>query len=894
MIKEFKTIVWVIAAFLLLAVQGLATHNRAGQITYTHVSGTTYEITILTCTDISSPNNADRPYMPIDWGDGSAADSIQRVGNGTVVIPFVAKENRYVKQHTFPGPGTYALYTEDPNRNGGVNNIPNSIDVIFSVTTVLVISPNTSAGSFNNSVQLLNPPKDDACINALWLHNPAAVDPDGDSLYYELIPCTGAGGNTIIGYVFPDDFPAVGGGQNGVISINPNTGTVTWDSPMFAGEYNIAIRINEYRNGYFVGSVLRDMQITVFACNNQPPTIQPLQDMCIIVGTTGSQAITAFDPNNDSMDLEMFGETFELTLTPSTFTQTNSFNPAMGTFLWSPSCSQIQVNPYTAFVKAIDISNQGTDLSDIDFFQIRVIAQAVENLLTDVQQGGDIILSWDMASCDNASGYKVYRRIGSSIFTPGPCITGLPASAGYDLVSTIEGNTILTYLDTNVPYGSEVCYRIVACFPDGAQSIVSDEVCDRIERVKPAITQATVDITDLSIGQTTIRWAAPLDLDTLNIFTGPYSYQISRSIENGPFVGIGNTIATAVMNVPQEDLLFIDSGLNTIDEQISYKVEFLNDGSAVSLSTAATTVYMTLIPLDNRVLIEWNEEVPWINDSYDVFTVDPTTGAQTFLINVSASPYEHLGLTNGIEYCYVIKSYGMYDPSSGLVMSIENYSQESCTRPIDLEAPCAPFLSFDGTCIEEDYTLNWIVDGQPCNDDVTAYNIYYAENDTAEYVFLTQIAESNTFSYIPPQEYAVGCMVITALDSLLIQPDGTVTQNESPFSESICLESCPTYELPNVISPNGDGLNDIFMPFEPYRYVDSVDFQIFNRWGQLVFETHDPAIQWKGDNKDSGEQVSDGVYFYTIVIHEKRLQGITPRNEAGNIQVLDNRGFNNK
>jgi gliding motility-associated-like protein len=636
------------------------------------------------------------------------------------------------------------------------------------------------------------------------------------------------------------------------------------------------------------------MQITVYACNNQPPAIQPLQDMCIVVGTTGSQAITAFDPNNDAMDLEMFGETFELALTPSTFTQTNSFNPAMGTFLWSPSCSRIQVNPYTAFVKAIDNSNQGPDLSDIDFFQIRVIAPPVENLLTDVQQGGDIILSWDMASCDNASGYKVYRRIGSSSFIPGPCVTGLPASAGYDLVSTIEGNTVLSYLDTDVPYGSEVCYRVVACFPDGAQSIVSDEVCDRIERVKPAITQATVDVTDVSTGQTTVRWAAPLDLDTLAIFTGPYSYQISRRLGNGAFVGIGSTSATTVLNVPEEDLFFIDSGLNTVDEQISYKVEFLNDGSVVSTSTAATTVYMTLTPLDNRVLIEWTEDVPWINDSYDIFTVDPTSGVQTFLVNVAASPYEHLGLTNGTEYCYVVKSYGMYDPSSGLLMSIENYSQEACTRPIDLEAPCAPFLSFDGTCIEENYTLHWIVYDQPCNDDVTAYNVYYAENDTAEYVFLTQITDPTTFSYSPPQEFAVGCMVITALDSLLIQPDGSVTQNESPFSERICLESCPTYELPNVISPNGDGQNDIFMPFEPYRYVDSVDFQIFNRWGQIVFETHDPALQWKGDNKDSGEQVSDGVYFYTIVIYEKRLQGITPRSEAGNIQVLDNRGFNNK
>ena len=889
--QRFLTVrLLVLSTFLFLLLQGFATHNRAGQITYSHVSGFTYQITILTCTDISSPNNADRPYMPIDWGDGSPADSIQRIGNGTVVVPFVAKENRYVANHTYPGPGTYTLYTEDPNRNGGVNNIPNSIDVIFSVTSVLFISPNSSFGSYNNSVQLLNPPKDHACVNALWLHNPAAVDPDGDSLAYELIPCTGAGGQTIIGYVFPDDFPTVGGGQNGVMSIDVHTGTVTWDSPMFPGEYNIAIRINEYRQGIFVGSVLRDMQITVYACNNQPPEIQPLQDMCIVVGTTGSQAISAFDPNNDSMVMEMFGETFDVSSMPSTFTQTNSFNPAMGTYLWSPSCNQVQLNPYTAFVKVIDNSDQGPDLSDIDFFDVLVIAPPVENLSTTVEQGGDILLEWETEQCQISSGYKIYRRIGSSNFIPGPCVTGLPASAGYDLIATLEDNDILSYLDTDVPFGSDVCYRVVACFPDGAQSIVSEEVCDRIDRVKPAITQATVDITDVANGEVTLRWAAPLELDTLDIFTGPYSYRISRSIANGSFSTIGTTPATNVMNVPTEELFFIDTGLNSQENQFFYKVDFLNNGVQVSSSTAASTVFMDLTPLDNRVLISWNEEVPWINTSYDVFSVDPTSGVQSFLINVTASPYEHTGLTNGEEYCFIIKSYGMYDSSSGITQSIENFSQVSCTRPLDLEAPCPPFLSSQGSCEEENYELNWLVYDQPCNEDITAFNIYYAENDTADYQFLVQITDASQLSYFPTEEYGVGCFVVTALDSLLTQPDGTVTQNESPFSEAICLESCPIYELPNVISPNGDGINDFFMPFEPYRYVDSIDLKIFNRWGQVVFETHDPAILWKGDNKDSGEQVSDGVYFYTIIIYERRLQGIVERDQAGTIQVLDNRG----
>ncbi len=64
---------------------------------------------------------------------------------------------------------------------------------------------------------------------------------------------------------------------------------------------------------------------------------------------------------------------------------------------------------------------------------------------------------------------------------------------------------------------------------------------------------------------------------------------------------------------------------------------------------------------------------------------------------------------------------------------------------------------------------------------------------------------------------------------------------------------------------------------------------IYNRWGNLIFESNDPDILWTGDNKDSGELVSDGVYYYTIEIFEQTLLGVLPRSEAGFIHLFDNR-----
>ena len=70
----------------------------------------------------------------------------------------------------------------------------------------------------------------------------------------------------------------------------------------------------------------------------------------------------------------------------------------------------------------------------------------------------------------------------------------------------------------------------------------------------------------------------------------------------------------------------------------------------------------------------------------------------------------------------------------------------------------------------------------------------------------------------------------------------------------------PRVELPNMFSPNQDGINDLFMP--RYTYVEWVEWAVYSRWGQKVFETSDPTLGW--DGKFQGRDVSDGVYFIEL------------------------------
>ena len=105
--------------------EAVATHNRAGEITYTHVSGFTYEVVITTYTKASAL--ADRPWLYLTWGDESTdvLDSLERE-QPIVNLPGDIQRNVYRGTHTYGGPGVYPINVEDPNRNEGVLNMTGS------------------------------------------------------------------------------------------------------------------------------------------------------------------------------------------------------------------------------------------------------------------------------------------------------------------------------------------------------------------------------------------------------------------------------------------------------------------------------------------------------------------------------------------------------------------------------------------------------------------------------------------------------------------------------------------------------------------------------------------------------------------------------------------------
>ena len=69
------------------------------------------------------------------------------------------------------------------------------------------------------------------------------------------------------------------------------------------------------------------------------------------------------------------------------------------------------------------------------------------------------------------------------------------------------------------------------------------------------------------------------------------------------------------------------------------------------------------------------------------------------------------------------------------------------------------------------------------------------------------------------------------------------------------------YYVPNAFSPNGDGINDVFRPI-PVGVVSTEFFRIFNRYGELVFETNQWMKGWDGKYKAVPQAI--GNYIWVI------------------------------
>ncbi|MBO7618631.1 MAG: gliding motility-associated C-terminal domain-containing protein [Bacteroidales bacterium] len=750
-----RKLLLVIGLLFCFAFSARATHQRAAEITYTWLGGNAYEFTLTCYTYTPSPAGLQRDSLLVQWGDGSE-EYIPRVVLQNLGDDYTL--NVYKQIHNYSSSGSYIISMEDANRNYSVINVPNSVMVPMHIETELVINPFLG---YNNSVQLLNAPVDKGCVGKLYLHNPSAYDPDGDSLSYKLVNCKGLDGMDIPGYSFPEASES--------FEIDPVTGELRWENPMLQGEYNVAFMVEEWRHGVKIGSVVRDMQILISVCSNNLPEIQCDDPYCVVAGEQLDFIISASDPDGDNVTLTASGGPMEVAVSPAILNPESAFglNPQME-FLWNTNYAHIRNTPYQVVIHAKD-DGTPVSLTNIKTVTINVMGPKVQNLSAEVQ-GNNVMLSWMAYPCPNAVTLLVYRKAGCDGYEPDACETGI--REGYQLIATLNDVNSTSYSDFDLPQGMAYEYRVLAQFPDGALSIVSDAACVELKNDSPLMTHVTNDSIDLVSGQVIACWTKPKEIDEQ--YVAPFSYALTRVLDGETSIVYEGT-----------DTTFLDANVNLAEAvSLLYKVE-MRDSQQQLMGTSATAsaVMLSANGTNNAAALSWTEAVPWLVDSTQVFKEVNNRFAR--IASVMGMAYTDTDVESDETYRYYVRTFGHYT-MEGVIRPLVNYSA------------------------------------------IVSVRIGHDE---------------------PAEEFS--------------------------------------YELPNVITPNGDGYNDVFEPkVKGLSLVLGAKTVIFNRWGNILCDTDDPLIRWDGKSKQTKMDCPSGTYFYVTDITYQGEAGEEKLHLQGSITIV--------
>ncbi len=913
----------------LLTTNSFATHLRGGEISVKRISTTslTYEFTCTIYCDLIGGIRAwnDQKDVSFCFGDGLGiiirAPRSNGNGQGEDIGNGVAK-GIYKAVYTFAAPSDYKISVAISKRNANVRNMPGPTESIdFYVETILKV--NSGLGQ-NSTPILLNPAVDlTAIVGQKFIHNPNAIDVEGDSLAYQLIVCRRGDqddckqrGLPITGFVQPNE---VGTNVSGTFKINERTGDLIWDVPQEEGLYNCAFIVEEWRNGVKISITVRDMQIEVKAADNAAPKIKVPDDICVEAGFTIDQTITATDTpsprgsRTDNMSLFSTGAVYKLPdgttfIAPdyATFVQTgaNPSSPASGRFLWKTNCSHVRQEPYDVLFKVQDIPASRTipSLVDSKNWRIKVIAPRIKNLKLTTDAGNrTMTLRWDSYACQNAGAVIIiYRKEGCSTYVPAVCTVGLPASEGYVEVGRVPVSAT-TFTDRNLKRNTDYSYRTLVLFTNGTNStmsVTSDQACANLPFQGPLITNVSVDRTNTTTGEITVKWVRPLNLDRTQ-YKAPYQYRLFRATgQTGAsgFAQVSPNIDTD-LTAGKPDTLFTDKTLNTLDNVYRYRLVFYytttSGLTALDTTENASSVRLGATADIRAVNLAWQATVPWNNQNqtHRVYReTRPGSGVFNRIADVPVTATfsftdrgDDTFAGDGIfksrmspdsSYCYKVETVGTYGDPKVQPALLYNFSQITCATPKTDIVPCPPTLLIDAldcsqynkdesNCNATSFNnkLTWTNPekspaGAECDKDIVKYTIYYASKVGGDFTKIGEVTSPRppltTFTHTKNDSY-LGCYYVTSTNRF-----GT----ESGRSNVVCKDNCTTYSLPNIFTPNGDGKNDVFQAMKCPRFVQNVNITIYNRAGQKVFEYSGPKFEWNG-NDLSGNQLPAGSYFYT-------------------------------
>ncbi|MBL4755738.1 MAG: PKD domain-containing protein, partial [Flavobacteriales bacterium] len=348
-----------------------ATHLAGGQITYVEAgnNGLDYDVTFTFYRDCAGLAGAiPTATAIINASSANAGANFNTVAPGVnlgEIVPLCLTatstctggptEGRarwdYTVTITLPSKETDWVFSSEYNaRNGAITTGPSGPMYVFSTL-------NNTIFPYNNAPSFANDPAAFIYINEAFCFNNGAVDIDGDSLAYSLItPLRNA--TTPVTYIGPYSAtqPLI---SSPPVTIDPATGDVCM-LPTAIDVTVMAILVEEYRGGVLIGSVERDIQVSVLVGPDALPSMDGINGTNTYFDTIPEGCIYTFITNSFDTDA---GQCVTMTTTAATVPFFNSFSTAggcpslvrpTGTFDFSPGVGDVRSQPYCFTVTVRD------------------------------------------------------------------------------------------------------------------------------------------------------------------------------------------------------------------------------------------------------------------------------------------------------------------------------------------------------------------------------------------------------------------------------------------------------------------------------------------------------------------------------------------------------------
>ena len=944
----------VLSIILLFPAVLNATHLIGGEVVYTCLGGDQYEIKVIIYRDCGPANTNGTGF------DGSGVITIYDMNNNLVselshgsvfeeyVVDEFTDECLTLPPELCVEKGTYTVVTTLPNNGQGYqivyqrccrnNQVLNIVDPGDLGSSLVAYIPPISGAACNSSPAFDSYPPMALCLGSDVEISQSATDIDGDSLAYSLVaPFHGSSDmNPTETYAPPyaevpwetgysDAYPM---DSNPIVDINPSTGVIT-GTPTQEGYYVIGIKVEEYRNGVYLGEILRDFRFLVVDCEIATAA-SPIADVyCDGLDVTfTNESLNAFDyywdfgdltnTTDNSTDTEPIylypdSGTYEVTLiaNPGSFctdTAVISFSlyPNVYPYFSLPPTNCDENAVYDFYGDGV-IPDNGSFAWDfganaISQFSSQLSPQNV-NFTTDGAQQISFTVSY--LDCEETyeqtlmtSGNDLSSMTSTLYELCEPQTVTFTANSSSSAALVYEwdlGNGTSSNLSNPVVQYDPGVYDVslsVMNTETGCESLLSEENWITVYPQPTAVFEASiftgcepleVDFANLSQDADDYQWtvnAASVSIDeSFNYTFNEGEFVVGLQTSNDYFCSQDAYMEIDILALPVVEASFElnyecneDLEISITDNSSSYNSLLWDFGDGNQVNGALGSYEYASEGEYSVSLIASNPES--CNN----------TSTSTFVISVAQPPI--------VEFSTIPNA----DCEAGIVafqnLSIVSMFDNVLSWDWDFgDGATSQSYSVSHIYLEEDvYYVSLSVETDLGCEDSFGENIdigflqkpiplftYTIDSCIREVEFVNESELSDNYVWDLNGEESIEVNPIMAVEVGGVYTISLIASNEfcsEELTQVIDYNAESVYKyvfVPNVFTPNGDLENDEML-ISGLNECEPVSLKIFNRWGVEVFHTLAPIAQpWNGRNHSN--EVVEGVYFYLLELEHLSITG---------------------